>query len=368
MTVVLFIVVLAVLVFAHELGHFLAARSVGVRVNEFGIGFPPRLYAWKPKGSATTYSINWIPFGGFVKLFKEDEDTEALSPEEFSETLDAQPRWQRAWVLFAGVFFNILLAWGLISIGLAVGLPMSVDENTEGVVGTPATVLVFVEKNTPAHEAGFVPGDAIQDITDATGVRPDDVSIESVRDFIAAHENQELTLTVTRDETTEILSVTPVSGLVDGEARATIGVVLDTVAVVRLPVYRAIIDGAQTTVYALKAVAVGLWEFLTQAITGRADFSQVAGPVGIAGLTGDAARLGLSALLSFMAMLSLNLAVINLFPFPALDGGRILFLCIEAIKRSPIRPAVANTLNFIGFALLILLMVVVTVHDIVRLF
>ncbi|GMU74113.1 MAG: hypothetical protein AMXMBFR44_3120 [Candidatus Campbellbacteria bacterium] len=366
MTVILFIVVLAVLVFAHELGHFLAAKQCGVRVSEFGIGFPPRLYAWKPAASETTYSINWIPFGGFVKLFKEDEDTGALPREEFEKTLDARPWWQRLWVLFAGVFFNVLLAWGLLSIGLFIGLPMSVDEDTRGVVGEPSVVAIHVEENTPAYEAGFIPGDVVLAVVDEEGEQSGS-SIEDVQAFIAAHEGKELSFTVQRKDVEETLVAMPVARELDGETRAVVGIALDTVAVVRLPVWDALVTGGKTTLFALKAVAIGLGEFLFQAVTGRADFSQVAGPVGIAGLTGDAARLGLAALLSFAAMLSLNLAIINLVPFPALDGGRILFTFIEVVKGSPIRPSIANTMNFIGFALLILLMIAVTIHDILKL-
>lgn len=368
MTVILFIIVLAILVFAHELGHFLAAKSIGVRVDEFGIGFPPRAYSWKPKNSETTYSINWIPFGGFVKIFKEDEDTKGLSREELARTLNVKPWYQKIWVLCAGVFFNILLAWGLITIGLSIGLPLSVDESTRGVVGEPVVTVVYTEADSPASVAGMISGDAIVGMRDASGNQLEDVSVTAVQEFIASHDAEELTVTILRDDTEETLMVTPATREVDGETRAVIGVVLDTVGIVRLPVWLAAYEGVKTTASALGAVAVGLWEFLSQAVTGKADFSQVAGPVGIAGLTGDAVRLGFVTLLSFMAMLSLNLAVINLIPFPALDGGRVLFVLIETIKRSPISPVVANTLNFIGFVLLITLMVVVTVHDVLKLF
>lgn len=368
MTVVLFIVVLAILVFAHELGHFLAARSVGARVTEFGIGFPPRLYSWKPKGSETTYSINWIPFGGFVKLFKEDEDTGVLSPEEFAHTLDARAWWQKIWVLSAGVVFNVLLAWGLITAGLSVGLQMSVDESTQGIVGAPSVIALYVESNSPAARAGFIPGDAFSRLCDSADTCLTQPTLEEVQAFIGERPKETVTVSVDRNGSAEILSVVPEAREIEGVERAVIGVVLDTTATVKLPVWSAIIEGGKTTFFALRNVAVGLWEFLAQTVTGRADFSQIAGPVGIAGLTGDAASAGFSALLSFAAILSLNLAVINLIPFPALDGGRILFVLIETMKRSPIKPVVANTLNLIGFALLILLMIVVTVNDIVRLF
>ncbi len=367
MTVVLFIVVLAVLVFAHELGHFLAARSVGVRVSEFGIGFPPRLYTWKPEGSETTYSLNWIPFGGFVKLFKEDEDTGALSPEEFARTLDAKPWYQKVWVLVAGVLFNVLLAWGLITAGLTIGVPMSIDETTEGVVGTPTTMILYVDEASPAGRAGFRVHDAIVRVTDSTGAEAG-ADITAIQDFIAMHEGQALQVVVQRAGEDVTLTAQPEMRTLEGEERAVIGVVLDEVGIVRYPIWKALGVGAQTTWVTLQSVVVGLGVFFKDMALGDADFSTVAGPVGIAGLTGDAVALGFSALLSFAAMLSLNLAVINLVPFPALDGGRILFALIEAVKGSPVRPSVANTLNIIGFALLMLLMIAITVHDVVKLF
>ncbi|MCR4274482.1 MAG: site-2 protease family protein [Candidatus Campbellbacteria bacterium] len=368
MTVILFIVVLAILILAHEVGHFLAAKSVGVRVDEFGIGFPPRLYSWRPTGSETLYSINWIPFGGFVKIFKEDEDITGLTQEEKEKTLDAKPWYAKVWVLIAGVLFNVLLAWGLISIGITLGFPMSVTPETQGIVGVPSVVLIHIDETSPARDAGFLPGDELVSIAGTTETLEGQLSIVSVQDFIARHGEETLTIAYTREKELKSTTVVPEVRVIGQETRGVIGVALDYIAVVRLPLWLAVIEGAKTTYYATQNIAVGLWQFLYQAVTGAADFSQVVGPVGIVGLAGDAARMGLVTLLSFAAMLSLNLAVINMVPFPALDGGRILFVIIEAIKRSPIKPVVANTFNIVGFGLLILLMVVVTIHDVVKLF
>jgi regulator of sigma E protease len=367
MTIVLFIIVLAILILAHELGHFLAAKSVGVRVEEFGIGFPPRLYSWRPKGSETLYSINWIPFGGFVKIFKEDEDISQLLDEEKVRTLDAKPWYMKVWVLIAGVLFNVLLAWALISIGISVGFPMSVTEQTTGIVGTPSVVLMHIEEGSPAQTAGFLPGDALVSIKSEKDVLAGSLSIVSVQDFIAQHGGETLTVAYTREKTIQTTTVVPESIQTGAETRGVIGVVLDYIAIVKLPLFSALWEGAKTTWYALQNVAVGLWDFIVQAVTGAADFSQVVGPVGIVGLAGDAARMGIVTLFSFAAMLSLNLAVINMVPFPALDGGRILFVLIEAVKRSPIKPAVSNILNIVGFGLLILLMAAVTIHDVIKL-
>ncbi len=368
MTILLFIIVLAVLIFAHEAGHFLAAKSAGVRVEEFGLGFPPRFLSWRPKGSETLYSLNWIPFGGFVKIFKEDEDISELSSEEKTRTLDAKPWYIKIWVLAAGVLFNILLAWMLITVGISVGFPMSVTEETRGIVGEPSVVLMHIEEGSPAQAAGFLPGDALVSLTSGTETAGEQLTVSKVQEFIAAHGGEPITVAYTREKIEKTVTVIPELRTVGEETRGVMGVVLEYIAIVKLPVFSALVEGAKTTFYATRNVALGLWDFLSQTVTGSADFSQVVGPVGIAGLAGDAARMGLVTLLSFAAMLSLNLAVINLMPFPALDGGRILFVLIETIKRSPIKPKITNTLNIVGFVLLIILMIIVTVHDIVKLF
>jgi regulator of sigma E protease len=367
MVIILFIIVLALIVLAHELGHFLAAKQCSVRVEEFGIGFPPRLYSWRPEGSETLYSINAIPFGGFVRLYKEDEQTDGLSQTDLSRTLSARPWWQRVWVLSAGVVFNVLLAWGLLSAGIAIGLPMSVDETTPGVVGTPSVIVLHVQENSPASAAGLLSGDAFVSLSDGAQTITAPLTVSAVQTFIGTHADVPLMLTVTRGGSEEHVRATPHAAVVEGESRPVLGITLDYVGVVRLPVWRAALAGGQATIFALKNVSVGLWQFFSQAFSGRADFSEVVGPVGIVSFAGDAVRLGFVTLLSFAAMLSLNLAVINLIPFPALDGGRILFVLIETAKRSPISGRVVNTLNLVGFGLLVVLMIVVTVHDILKL-
>ena len=160
--------------------------------------------------------------------------------------------------------------------------------------------------------------------------------------------------------------VIPRSGVIKGEEKPAIGIAMGVIGTLKLPIHLALYEGGVRTVTLLYHITIGISTFLVQAVMLNADFSSIAGPVGIVGLVGDASQLGIIALLNFTAFISLNLAVINLIPFPALDGGRLLFLGIEAIKGSPIKPVVANTLNFVGFALLILLMLIVTYNDIIR--
>ncbi|MEK7579554.1 MAG: RIP metalloprotease RseP [Patescibacteria group bacterium] len=365
MSIILFIIVLAVLILVHEVGHFLAARSVGARVDEFGIGFPPRLWSFKPKGSETTYSINAIPFGGYVKIFGEDAHDASLAPEDTSRSLAHKSKLKQIWVLAAGVVFNILFAWILLWVGFMTGVPTSVTPETKGLTESAHVTLISVLRGAPAEEAGLMSGDEIISLATDEGPLPF-TTVENVQEIIASHEGKLLTMTFEREGKAEIISITPKEGIVEG--KGAIGVTLDLVGVVRLSPFAALIESARTTVLFLKNITIGIGNLIGGAFTGSADIKEISGPVGIVGMVGDAAHRGLIALLTFTALISLNLAIINLVPFPALDGGRILFVIIEAIKRSPINQKVSGTLNLIGFGLLILLMVAITVNDVVQLF
>lgn len=365
MTVVIFIIVLAVLILVHELGHFLAAKSVGARVDEFGLGFPPRVWGWRPQGSETTYSINWIPFGGFVKIAGEDGEDAVLGDSERS--LAHKGALAQIWVLAAGVIFNTILAWLFISIGFMSGLPASVTPDTKGLVGEPAVTILQVFPNTPAADAGLMSGDVLSylELPQSTD-RLEDPTVEEVQTFIGQRAGEPFTLGFVRDGAEDSIEIVPTDAGEGG--RGAIGVALDYIGTVRLPFFVALWEGLKTTGSILKNIAVSIAGLIGDAFRGDADISSVTGPVGIAGLVGSAARAGLIALLSFMAFISLNLAVLNLIPLPALDGGRILFVLIEKIKGSPIRPAIVQTVNMIGFGLLILFMIIVTIHDILGLF
>ncbi len=362
MTVIIFIIILAVLVFVHELGHFLVAKASGIRVDEFGIGFPPKIVSWKR--AETVYSLNAIPFGGFVKIFGENPDDESIAGPDKERSFVNKPKHIQAAVLVAGIAFNILFAWLLISIGFMSGMPVPQDYSSNAVVENLNLSVTLVSPASPADKAGLKAGDVI------TGVEsgPDKITKLSVTDFqefINAHNAQDIAISYKRGNEVGIAHAVPVQNIVAG--RAAIGISLDMLGTLRLPPHLALIEGAKLTSYIVQGTAVGLVQFIGQAVTGRANVNDVTGPVGIAGIVGDAARLGFVYLLSFTAFISINLAIINLIPFPALDGGRLLFVLIEKIKGSPIRPLVANTVNLVGFSLLILLMLFVTYHDIAKL-
>lgn len=364
MTILIFVIILAVLILVHELGHFLAAKKSEVRVDEFGIGFPPRLltlFKWRE----TKFSLNAIPFGGFVKIFGENpsEEDADLSSAEKSIHFTHKSKPIQAFILSAGILFNIIFAWFLISLGFVYGLPMPQEDGGRPVENARLIVTSVIE-DSPAAEAGLKTGDAILGIE--TSERSlSEINPELVSLFINESKGPVL-LTIDRGGEIENKEVTPTSGVV--EDKQAIGISMATIGTLKLPIHLAFWEAAKMTLTLLWAIAVGILLFLGQAITGQADFSQVAGPVGIVGLVGDATKLGFIYLIQFTAFISLNLAVINLFPFPALDGGRLLFVLIESIKGSAINPKIANTLNAVGFILLLLLMVVITISDISKFF
>lgn len=362
MSVIIFIVVLAVLVLVHEFGHFIVAKKSGIKVTEFGVGFPPKV--WSKERGETTYSINAIPFGGFVRIFGEDPNDDSLYGSESSRSITSKPRYIQAAVLVAGVVFNILFAWSLISIGYMVGLPTPVDYTGPGEVKDVNLIVTSVSVSSPAETSGIKAGDTILSATAEGKYELKDITPKGVSNFIEAHGREGITFGLSRGK--EILSkeVVAKEGIIPD--RVAVGITMDSIGELRLAPPQAIYEGLKSTVQFTKVTAVGLISFIKDAVMGKGDFSQVTGPVGIIGLVGDASRLGFIHLLLFTAVISINLAIINLFPFPALDGGRLLVLGIEALRRKPISPKTANALNGVGFAILILLMVVVTIHDIGR--
>jgi regulator of sigma E protease len=270
-------------------------------------------------------------------------------------------------VLVAGVVGNIAFAWMLISFGNMFGMPTSLTEENKTYLRDPKVLITAIAPSSPASVAGIKPGDAIKEVHSGTDVLAEtSVTPESVQDFISSHGTEKLTLVLGRGKSVTTIDAYPVDGIVEG--RVALGISMDHVGLLSLPIHKAIYQGALSTGNLVSSTATGLYTFVTQAFLGKAKFSDVSGPVGIAGMVGEARTLGFSYLIYFTALISINLAVINLVPFPALDGGRILFVAIEAVRRKAIPPHVANMLNGIGFVLLITLMVIVTYKDIVKLF
>jgi len=375
MSIILFIIIIAVLVFVHELGHFLVAKKSGIRVDEFAVGFPPKIFSWI-RGE-TKYSINLIPFGGFVKIFGENPDEESMAGPDKTRSFVNKPKHIQAAVLVAGILFNIIFAWVLFSASYVIGVA-SVASDEQNTKELPLPLVVTeVLKSSPAEISGLKNGDTIKKITIGVDTRgafingktleiKKPINPERVRDFVQASGGKELQVTILRNKDEKVLTMSPQKGLT-GDSYA-VGIQLALISINKLPIHKAIWKGGETTINVIKETAVGLYELLSRILTRKADLTQVAGPVGIVSLVGQASQFGFGYLLSFTALISVNLAIINLVPFPALDGGRLLFVAIEAATRRKIAPKVANFLNIIGFALLILFMITVTISDIGRLF
>lgn len=357
LTAIIFIIVIGVLVLVHEFGHFVFAKKAGMKVEEFGFGFPPRMIGWK-KGE-TIYSINWIPFGGFVKIT--GEDGEVRGPGTFSSASFGQ----RMMVIVAGVMMNFILAALLLVIvnffGLRIGLP---DGNTIHARDVKVQV-ISVSKNSPAEKAGFQPLDAIVGYREnGSEVMVEDT--ESVQKAVASHAGHELVLEIERGSTQIELPVTPRLNPPEGEGA--LGVSLALTGVVNYPWYESIWRGVSDAgILAINTIQ-GYYLLLKTLFVHGKLLADVSGPVGIATLTGQAARVGINYLLQFVAMISLNLAVLNIIPFPALDGGRALILIIEKVKGSPVRKNVEGWINMSGFYLLIALMLYITYKDIAKFF
>jgi len=365
MNILILLVVLAILILVHEFGHFIVAKKTGIRVDEFGLGFPPKLFG--KKYGETEYTFNLIPFGGFVKIFGENAEEEARSGPDSARSFVNKPKWIQAAVISAGVGFNFLLAWILISAGFIAGFPMPTGAAPVGAsVTNEQLIITAVEDNSPAGEVKLQAGDVILSLglgeNDGVLERP---GAETVQSFIREHGEKEIVLSYKRGEEVQTVMLTPRHGIVGD--RPAIGIAMSTIGLVKLPPHRALWEGGKMTVVLTGAVVTAFTGLIADALVGEADIANLAGPVGIVSLVGDATSLGFVYLLGFVAFISINLGVLNLLPIPALDGGRLLFLLIETIKGSPIRPSVVNAAHTIGFALLILLMILVTYNDIARL-
>lgn len=362
MTILLFFIILVALVLVHEAGHFFAAKSFGIRVDEFGFGFPPRLISYK-KGE-TRYSLNLIPFGGFVKIFGEDPTEEVKDGEE-RRNFTRKPRFVQAIVLVAGVFGNFLLAWFLISSGFISGMPAPSGEAWGVPVENAVLTIVDVLPDSPASRGGLLVGDKI--IYLAQSARSlKNPSAEEASNFIAGAEPRAIDISVERKGEISAFSIAPANSIL--KDKQAIGIAMDEIGTVRLPFYKAFWEGGKVTIALTGETARALANFVRDAFSGNADLKNLAGPVGIANLVGEARAEGTSHILLLTALISINLAIINLIPFPALDGGRLLFVVIEAIRRKPISPKIAQYANAAGFIILLIFIGFVTAHDISRLF
>ncbi len=369
MTIIIFIAVIVLLILVHEFGHFLAAKRAGVRVDEFGIGFPPRLaklFNW----GETEFTINAIPFGGFVKIHGENPQDVTAEDGDQKRSLIKQSRLTQAWVLFAGVFFNFLLAWLLLSGSYALGVT-----EAEGVVDdnyfTPQTLLITqIKEGSVAENLEIKPGDQVIEAryNDQVVSFPGSRGLDEV---VQEHGGKSWMLTLQRfdpEKDEEIKLTKEIPALSDPPEERQLGVGLASIGEAQAPIVPALYYGMERSIKLTERIPVELGGFIADIFRAEADYSQVAGPVGIVSLVDRAAEQGLSTLLNFTAIISLHLAVINLAPFPALDGGRLLIVAIEGVTRKQLDPKVVGAVNGVGFLLLLVLMVVITINDIIQIF
>lgn len=358
MTALLVIGILVLLIVAHEFGHFLAAKIFGVRVREFGIGFPPRAFSFGTWGG-TEYTLNWIPFGGFVKLFGEEEGSEHGR----GSFIDS-PRWKQAVILVAGVTANMLIAWILFATAYSVGILHVVDDQeAEG----GRLLVTDVVLGSPADAGGIKPGDEVLHIEDEAGAAAP-LTPAGVMSFVSERGGQDITIEYVHGAATTSTVVRPAHAVIaDSAGRPAIGIGLAIVTAESLPLGAALRAAAISTYNTLRLSLDGLWDIIKSTLKGSPDLSNVTGPVGIIGEVGQASQNGWGYVLSLAAFISVNLAIINLIPIPALDGGRLVIVGIEAVMRREAPKVAMQLLNALGIALIIMLMLTVTYQDILRL-
>ena len=352
LTLILVIIVISILILGHEWGHFFAARAFGVTVEEFGFGFPPRVLSRMRNG--VRYSFNIFPFGGFVKIFGEHGEG-AGDPASFM----SRPAWQKFIILAAGVLMNAVLAWLLFTAAAAIGLPQIADE---GAGHTPISIL-GVMPGSPAERAGLKLGDEILEL------RGTDTSLrvekeDDIRNFVSAFRGEDVVLVIRRQEAIREIHAIPRVSSPDGEGP--LGIALGRLVIDRVPWYWAPVAGFQTLIRATIAVGGGLWALVRDLAVSQRAPAGISGPIGILLFARDSGALGAAYFLQFIGILSVNLAVLNFLPIPALDGGRVFFLVLEKITRKKISPATEDIAHTAGFVVLILLMILITYHDIIK--
>ncbi len=366
MSLFIFVCILIGLILVHEWGHFFAAKAFGIAVEEFAIGFPPRLFSFFKGG--TLYSFNLLLLGGYVKIFGEESEkkNQLLSDSEKKRSFTHRSPWVQGAVIVAGIACNLVFAWLLLSVGYLVGLPASAGEHTMGVVQGVHTTIVYVLPGSPAEQAGIQAGDQVVKIQTATATLAPGASSSALQQFIAGHAGESIVLFVERNGVQDVFLAKPAAGIVPGHQA--IGIELDDVGTLRLSLPLALVQGAILFSQMVDSTAVGLVTFFASILHGVASFSEVAGPIGIAYIGSAAVRQGFTSVLLLTALISINLAFINVLPIPGLDGGRLAFIVIEALRGRPLPERLTTNLTIASFALLLMFMVIISYHDIVRLF
>ncbi|MDA3815467.1 MAG: site-2 protease family protein [Patescibacteria group bacterium] len=379
LTVIIFILILGLLVLVHELGHFLVARRNGVTAEEFGFGFPPRIVGiyrdkndklkivWGNqeisrtiiKEESTVYSINLFPLGGFVKIKGEDGE-DRNDPKSFAN----QSIWVRFKILSAGVVMNFILGIVLLAFALQIGLPDTVSD--ENISDNGKIQVIQVVQNSPASDIGVEIGDELLVIENFNNERIEINSVKQFQDLIQQNSGKEIILSVQHPGAEELSNIKTKIRETAPEGQGLLGIALAKTEIIKHGFFESFWVATKNTIYLIGAIIGFVGKLIMDLITSKPVETEVAGPIGIAVLTGQMTRLGLAYVLQFAAILSINLGVINFLPFPALDGGRVLFLGIEKLKGSPVSQKVEGYFHTAGVIMLLGLMVLITARDFIN--
>lgn len=355
-TIIAFILIIGLLVVVHEFGHFIVAKKTGVKVEEFAVGFPPRVFS--KKLGETEYSINLLPLGGYVKMLGE------LEHSTDKRAFENQKPGKRFLIAIAGVVMNLLLAWLLLTIGFSVGMSpvVSDPETIPGRILSSELIVADVLKDSIAEKAGLKPGNIL-------------VGAEAKNEKITFSKAQELTSFTNRYKGEEVKinykddAGTYTQNVTFPDQENPFGVAIVQKSIVRVPLLKAPVIALRETGEILKLTFEFLGGFFAKLFSRGQVAEEVGGPVAIYVYTGLAVKAGIMVLLQFVALLSINLALINILPFPALDGGRIVFIIIEKIAgKKVVKERVENIIHTVGYILLILLAITITYKDIIKLF
>jgi len=356
-TIIIAFVSLIGLMILHEFGHFVVAKRFGVKVEEFGIGYPPRLFG--KRIGETIYSLNLIPFGGFVRMYGEEKDIK--DPRSFT----GKPIWQRTLIIIGGVVAFWVIAAILLTIVFGLGAPTAVSDEENGNLIDPKVQIMAVASNSPAEKTGLKTGDTIVNLKfQILKIKTD--KVKEVQEFIEAHKGKEITLSIQRGK--DIFDISLIPRVEPPKDEGAMGVALVRTAIKAYPWYQSPIQGILATGNLTIAIVQGWGRILGSLLKGEGMPSgvKIAGPVKIFIMIGESVRLGLVNFLSFIAMISVAVALFNILPIPALDGGKILFLGIEAVRKKPVSQKIEQNITVAFFMILIALMVLVTIKDITK--
>lgn len=340
----------------HEFGHFALAKKFGVKVKEFGLGYPPRIFGKEIRG--TLYSLNLIPFGAFVRFPEESEPQEEA---KFSQ----QPIYKRMIIALGGVASFWLIAAMLLGLVFFLGARLTIDDETKGNLVAPRVQVIAISAKSPAAIADLRPGDAILSL-ESNKEKKEVTKVKEVQEFTDRHLGQTVILSIERGKEIRTVSLMPRSAPPEGEGP--IGIALARTAIQRFPWYACLWQGISTTISLTGSIGIGYFLALKNVFLGLPSGVEVMGPVGIVHLVSQVGQLGLTYLAQFIALISIYMAIFNILPIPVADGGKVALLIIEVIRRKPIKPEIEQKLDAVFFVLLIALIALVTIKDIIKLF